>query len=558
MYKRQGNIVYSVFKELDYATSLKSGPYRDSNFAKAFKLANEIENQSDYAIVDFEKYAPSYNAPASFIAVPIWDGDNKIGVLVFQMPIDRINSIMKERSGLGETGESYLVGSDKLMRSDSFVDNENFNVVSSFQKNNKAESKTLDLALKGKSGSEIIQSYTGKEVVSTYTPIKILGMDWALMAEIETKEAFASIEQMKQVFYILLISSVTLITLFALFLASSLAKKISTIGSRLLESAKKVAQSSHSISESSGELNEASTEQAASLQETVSSIDEINSMVRKNADAANRSAEISKKSNETGHVGKKRVSAMVDSMKEISTSNDEIESIEKVISEISNKTKVINDIVFQTKLLSINASVEAAKAGEHGKGFAVVAEEVGNLAAISGKASLEITELIQNSTNRVNEIVKSTNDKISRGEKNVEECGDALDNILNDASAVNEMVREIAIASAEQSTGVQEVTKAMQQLDQTMLRNTSVANQSAEMATELNSQADQLNSAVVDLMGLVSGEKVSHTSSQGTANNNVVQLHSKKSEIKHEQPMKKVSGESTTVSDDFDARFEDL
>ena len=116
-----GHIVYSVFKEVDYATSLLTGPYSETNFARAFREARESNERDFVSIVDFDNYAPSYNGQASFIASPIFDGEQKIGVLIFQMPVDRINDIMTNRQGwadvgLGNSGETYIVGSDFTLR----------------------------------------------------------------------------------------------------------------------------------------------------------------------------------------------------------------------------------------------------------------------------------------------------------------------------------------------------------------------------------------------------------------------------------------------------------
>jgi methyl-accepting chemotaxis protein len=101
-----GDVVYSVFKELDYATSLQDGPYADTNFGEAFRLAKAAGEKEAVVLVDYARYAPSYEAPASFIASQIFDGEKMVGIAMFQMPIDRLNAIMGERAGLGETGET--------------------------------------------------------------------------------------------------------------------------------------------------------------------------------------------------------------------------------------------------------------------------------------------------------------------------------------------------------------------------------------------------------------------------------------------------------------------
>ena len=114
-----GGIVYTVFKEDDFGTSLISGKYKNENIAKAYKMANLFTSPDLISIVDMQAYAPSNGEPASFIASPIFDGSEKIGILVFQINIGQINKVMMDASGLGETGETYLVGHEHLMRSNS-------------------------------------------------------------------------------------------------------------------------------------------------------------------------------------------------------------------------------------------------------------------------------------------------------------------------------------------------------------------------------------------------------------------------------------------------------
>jgi methyl-accepting chemotaxis protein len=120
---KQGYIVYSVFKELDFATSLKFGPYKDSGIAEAFNEGLKLQNGQTY-LTDFKPYLPSYNNAASFISSPIFDGSQLVGVLIFQMPIDRLNALMTQKgkwanSGFGASGAIYLVGQDKTLRNES-------------------------------------------------------------------------------------------------------------------------------------------------------------------------------------------------------------------------------------------------------------------------------------------------------------------------------------------------------------------------------------------------------------------------------------------------------
>lgn len=194
-----GDIVYSVFKELDYGTSLIDGPYAGTNFGEAFRRANQAGNKDAIVLVDFEQYPPSYEAPASFIASPIFDGGNKVGIALFQMPLDLITEVMSDRSGLGETGETYLVGADYLMRSDTYRDTENRTVSASFRRPETGTVRTAQAvaAVGGKTGVGEHENYLGQPVLSAYSPVDVGGITWALLAEIETSEAFAALDQME-------------------------------------------------------------------------------------------------------------------------------------------------------------------------------------------------------------------------------------------------------------------------------------------------------------------------------------------------------------------------
>lgn len=221
---RTGDIVYSVFKESDFATSLRNGPYRRSNLAAAYEEANALAATDDPIFVEFDYYAPSYGAPAAFIAKPIFDGIERIGVLIFQMPITRINQIMTggqkwKEDGLGESGETYLVGPDFSMRSISrflIEDREGYftalkkldypkktiSLLDEFDTSillQRVQTKASFGALSGKSETAIIDDYRGVSVLSAYGPIQFGDHQWALISEIDEAEAFAPINALAKI-----------------------------------------------------------------------------------------------------------------------------------------------------------------------------------------------------------------------------------------------------------------------------------------------------------------------------------------------------------------------
>ena len=192
-----GRIIYSVFKEIDFGTSLLTGPYKESNLARAFNTARNSTDPEFVAVVDFEPYTPSYGAPAAFMASPIIDDGRIVGVLAFQMPVDQINDIMTSQQawksvGLGLSGETYLVGADKLLRNQSrflIEDRENYlemirdtgtpeEIVQKISNlNNSIGLQTVDTegtrtALAGESNTRIFPDYRGVPVLSSYRPLK--------------------------------------------------------------------------------------------------------------------------------------------------------------------------------------------------------------------------------------------------------------------------------------------------------------------------------------------------------------------------------------------------
>ena len=191
-----GDIVYSVYKELDFTTSLIDGPYADTNFGKAFRMAANAQNKDSVYLVDYEPYLPSYEGAASFISSPVYDGDKKIGVAIFQMPIQRINEIMEERTGLGESGETYAVGPDGLFRSESrFLDQLGV-ATTIINPTVPVDTDATKSAFAGENGTAIIDDYRGLPVLSSWSPITVYeGVDgeaapitWALMSEIDYAE----------------------------------------------------------------------------------------------------------------------------------------------------------------------------------------------------------------------------------------------------------------------------------------------------------------------------------------------------------------------------------
>lgn len=318
----------------------------------------------------------------------------------------------------------------------------------------------------------------------------------------------------------------------ALFVASFFLKKplanLTNIAEILSGVSGNVGKTSSNMSDNSTGLSQASVEQMAALQETAASLEEVGAMIKKTSENAKATSDASAVSHKKANHGNEIVTKMIHSMEDINKSNravqdqmnqsnKEFSEIVNVIVEIEKKTKVINDIVFQTKLLSFNASVEAARAGEHGKGFSVVAEEIGNLASMSGTAATEISSMLDHSIKTVEQIVVNSKSKVDKlmidGKEKVDygtevarDCGVILHEIVDNIKITSEMAGEISNASREQAEGVQEISKAMAQLDIVTQDNSKTSQDLSEIAGKLNDDSMTLESAVVDLIKTVNGQ----------------------------------------------------
>ena len=224
-----GDVFYSVAKEADYGTNMIDGEFASSNLGA---LTREVLESREFGFADFEPYAPSNGAPAAFIAEPlVHNGEVEI-IVALQLPLEGINSIMSIREGMGETGESYLVGPENRMRSDSYLDPENHSVAASFAgtvEENGVDSAATEKALAGEEGQEVITDYTGAEVLSSYGPVEVYDTTWALMSEIDQTEVRAPANQIRNLIFVTAGIAAVAVAAIGFFVATSIANPILTI-----------------------------------------------------------------------------------------------------------------------------------------------------------------------------------------------------------------------------------------------------------------------------------------------------------------------------------------
>lgn len=195
---RTGDVMYSLRQNADLGQNVATGSLKDTPLGKCFRGARRR-----LTLQDFEPYAPVGNTPTAFLAAPVKKDDQTIGVVALPLPIAKINIIMQERAGMGRTGEVYLVGSGKLMRSDSFLDPTHHSVAASFAdpEMGKVDTEASQEALTWKADTRVIRSYNGNYVLSAYAPLTVMDLNWAIIAEISVEEAFSPIDEHSTEFY---------------------------------------------------------------------------------------------------------------------------------------------------------------------------------------------------------------------------------------------------------------------------------------------------------------------------------------------------------------------
>jgi len=525
-----GHIVYSVFKEVDFATSLLNGPYKNTNFSRVYRAARSATTPGFVRLEDFSPYRPSYNAQASFIASPIFENGKNIGVLAFQMPIEKINNIMTSNQqwssvGLGNSGETYIVAKDFKLRSESrfmLEDQSGFlqlmndvgmdsHIIKDLERYGSAigiqtvVTEATKEAIDGKANTVLINDYRNVSVLSSFKPLNIKDVDWAIMSEVDEAEAFQAVYELRDRVFIISIAVLVGVALFALFFAKyfitrpmnmmkqavddlregdgdltyrlpefakdeigqtadSLNGFITKMRQVLLEvtaGAENISMASQQVSETATAISSTAREQAASLEETSASLEQMTSSISQNTENAELTNQIASSASVQAEQGGKAVGETVEAMKQIAT-----------------KISVIEDIAYKTNLLALNAAIEAARAGEHGKGFAVVADEVRKLAERSQVSAQDISELAGSSVTVA------------------EKAGDLIAEIVPNVQRTAELLEEINAASSEQATGVCQINSAMEQLDAGAQQGASSSEQLAATAEQMFAQVAELQSTI--------------------------------------------------------------
>jgi uncharacterized coiled-coil DUF342 family protein len=362
----------------------------------------------------------------------------------------------------------------------------------------------------GKSGSGVsvharknIPQVIGYEFINEQKWIPAIG--WGVMVRESEDELMGHVDRMRTNFYLWTGVVLTLIFGFSWWAVNRLAKDFISVSDKLREAAELTTETAGRLADSAQTVSESSAEQAAAVQETVSSMSEISSMITQTTqnvrECGGIAADVSAKT-EQGNQVMRRLAAAIESANH---ANAQLQSMASIINEVSGKTMVINDIVFKTQLLSINASIEAARAGQHGKGFSVVAEEVGNLAQMSGNAAKEIQLLLADSQKQASQIIEVTQARSRESQEVSNEAIAAFSDIAAGIQAINERLRSVDQATREQELGIKQISSAMDQMDQTTQRNSTVSAETSSFAKTLGSQSERTYRVMRAIRSLVLG-----------------------------------------------------
>jgi len=513
---KEGFVFYTIEHESDYQTSLSDGPYAGSNLGKLFRKVSRSQRAE---IADFAPYAPSANAPAAFIAQPVFDADgNVVLVVALQLSIDHLNQVMTARAGQGKTGETYLVGPDNLMRSDSYLDPVNHSVIASFANpsSGSVDTEASRAALMGESDTRIIIDYNGNPVLSSYTPLRIKDITWALLSEIDEAEAMAPVIATSRLYSVLVLSALVLVVVGAYLLARSMTRPLKEMTDHISSLAEgggdltiklrvrsndeiahlerrfntfldkihhiitRVVLSTRVIEEASGSFNRTvavTTEGALAQHEdsraATRSIEQLTASVQSIATSTSEALVASDKAHreiqDGMHVTEETVAAIETLSHDVDRAAEVIGQLDEQSKSISTILEVIQGIAEQTNLLALNAAIEAARAGDAGRGFSVVADEVRNLAARTQSSTKEIQQIIEKLQSQAHLSVKvMTAGKASadKGMSQVKRTGDYFQRITEAMDVLSCMNADIAEASEKQASFANRIYERVMHIDE--------------------------------------------------------------------------------------------
>jgi len=562
MVDMQGNVIYTDFKEKDFSSNLKSGAYSNTGIARAYKKALGM-SEGQIAFDDFKPYEPSYNAAAAFLATPIYIDGKKQGVMIFQMPVDAINNIMSfggnyKDAGLGESGESYLVGVDYKMRSNSrFVKDIKDKVVQDLGTtigvwSVKTASTEDAIAKNERKGSGVIDDYRGVSVISVFGTIDVYGATkWIVVSEIDEDEAMKPAYELVQSLIIASLIILVIMIIISIVMIKRLVEKplkelenrandlangegdltarlqvvgkdeITVVSEHInsfiekvqdtIIQAKETGNENASVSE---ELARTSLSIGEKAEDELKIVDEVNAQggeLQQVLSVAIINAEETKAEIDSANSSLQNSTRLIDELAdEINVrSQAELELSERLssltsdASQVKSVLEVIGDIADQTNLLALNAAIEAARAGEHGRGFAVVADEVRKLAERTQKSLIEINASI----NVIVQSISDASDSISKNATEIEKLTERANDVQNGIAQSSEVMSDAVGKVDDMVAGYQDNTTQVGEMTGKIEKIKDLSTSNVRNVEEIASAADHLSGMTAKLNELLNSYK---------------------------------------------------
>jgi methyl-accepting chemotaxis protein len=480
----EGHIVFSCGNGPDVGKFATGPELQGTPMAEAFAVARDMPYEQT-ALSDFRPYAPAAGAHGALAIAQVLSAKKELaGFVAARIPATEITAILHQSEGMGQSGETILVGADGLIRIDSLQDPDRYSVKASFDAPASHGIATPGIAagLAGSDGKQIYRNHRGSQVLGAWFPLQYQGLQWVLVAEIAKAEALASANSLQRILLLAGLIALLATVAVAVVLTRRLIAPVNDLIEGLGDCASQMVGESERMISRSQKLAQAAAENADTLEQVTASMHDIGETTQTNANAAAHADTLMKQAESALKQADDCMGSATAAMAEITRASDESRRIIKSIEEIS----------FQTNLLALNAAVEAARAGDAGKGFAVVAAEVRNLAGRSSAATNLTSAQIADTTTRVSEgstHVNRTNEIFTGAAGNVTEVGSLLESVMKSTAA--------------QAQGVELVNRSVEQVGhgfQDVARQADDSSQAVSVIVEIS---DRLNEYVAHLESLM-------------------------------------------------------